>query len=646
MAAVDLPALFGDNMVLQAEVDAPVWGWAERGETITVTGSWREAAITVRADNEGCWTLRIPTPEPGGPHTLVIEGSNRIVLSNVMVGEVWICSGQSNMEMCLDNIHRGYHGVIDYEREIASAQYAGIRLFTVPNRLSGHREKDCDALWRVCAPDSVKSFSAVGYFFGRKLHRDLKVPVGLISADWGGTPAESWTSAKSLRTMGDFDAALDRLEKARSDPEGFRAEQEKKLSRWAASLDAADPGSAGEGWMSPACGHDDWASMELPSTWEGPGLGDFDGMIWFRREIEIPDDWAGRDLLLELGPIDDMDAAWFNGKRVGGIERLDHWQTPRSYPVPAACVEAGRNVIAVRVLDTGGAGGIYGTKEQMRLRVAGAGSEVCLPIHGPWRYKKSAGLGALDPMPAQQGMNSHTPTVLFNGMIAPLVPFTFRGAIWYQGESNRLRAAQYEKLFPLMINDWRSEWAQGDFPFYFVQIAPFRYGEPRYAAAELRDTQTKTLALPNTGMAVTVDIGNPVDIHPKNKQDVGRRLALWALARTYGKEGVVHSGPLYRSMQAEGDQIRLSFDHVGGGLAPRDAELTEFMIAGVDRCFYPARALIDGESVLVSSERVAHPVAVRFSWRNAPEPNFGNEDGLPAAPFRTDDWPADSVVTK
>jgi len=645
--AVDLPALFGDNMVLQAGVDAPVWGWADSGEAVTLTASWRREPISVEADEQGRWKLELPTPAAGGPHTVVVEGSNRIEIANVMIGEVWICSGQSNMEMCLDAGPMSYYGVLDYEKEIAAADFAQIRLFTVPRHLGARREADCDGAWLVCSPETVKTFSAAGYFFGRTLHRDLGVPVGLICSSWGGTPAESWTSEARLRTMGDFNPALDALERFRSDRAGYEAEQEAKLARWAESLNDADLGCTGKGWMAPDWDDRSWPSMDLPCTWQGEGLGDFDGMIWFRRTVEIPHEWAGKELVLELGPIDDADAVYFNGRRVGGVEKLGHWYVPRRYTIPAGLAAPGGKVIAVRVLDTGGAGGINGTPDQMVLSRAAEGeASARLPLHGAWRYMKSADLSTLDPAPAQQGMSSHTPTVLFNGMIAPLVPFAMRGVIWYQGESNRLRAAQYEKLFPLMIGDWRAEWAQGDFPFYFVQIAPFAYGDAPFAAAALRDAQTKALACANTGMAVTLDIGNPYDIHPNNKQEVGRRLALWALAKTYGREGVVYSGPLYRRMEIDHDRIRLGFDHVGGGLAPRDEALSEFVIAGDDRRFYRAQARIDGREVLVWSDRVADPVAVRFAWCNVPEANLRNAEGLPAAPFRTDDWPAESVTVE
>ena len=638
-AAVKLPAVFGDNMVLQRGMEAPIFGWADGGETVAVQGSWMAAPLETTAGPDGRWLVRIPVPGESGPFTITIAGKEgRVVLENVAAGEVWVCSGQSNMEMCLDKIHAGYHGVLNYKEEIAAADWPMIRLFTVPNRLSAVPESDCGGAWQVCTPETAKGFSAAGYFFGRKIHRALGVPVGLISADWGGTPAEAWTPAGDLAAMKDFAPALEKLRAMAKNPDLFERDYREKMAAWRDHLAATDRGTAG-GWMRPGIDDSSWKAMDLPGAWEDKGLPGFDGIVWFRKEVVLPPAMQGKDLVLELGPIDDMDVAWFNGKRVGGIETMNYWQTPRVYKVPASLVRAGRNVIVLRVYDFGGAGGVCGRKEQMALRLAGKGEGGRISLAGPWRFFPGCTQTELGPMPLRQNvLNSHTPTVLFNGMIAPLIPYGIRGAIWYQGESNRLRAAQYRTLFPLMIRAWRKAWGERDFPFDFVQIAPFRYGGDPTAAAKLREAQLMALSVKNTGMAVTVDIGNPGNIHPSNKQEVGRRLALWALARTYGRKGIVFSGPIYKAMKKEGKRIRLFFDHVGGGLAPRDAELTCFTVAGKDRIFKPARAVIDGDTVVVSSDEVPSPVAVRFAFSDAPEPNLRNEEGLPASPFRTDSW--------
>lgn len=633
-ADVKLPAVFGDNMVLQRNSEVAVWGWAEPGEEVSVAPGWRDRAATTRAAGNGEWKVTILTSEPGGPHVIFVQGKNEIVLNNVMVGEVWICSGQSNMEMPIDNVGPGYEGVVNYEEELASAGFPDIRLFNVERRYSPAPQNDCKGLWQICTSDTVGGFSAVGYFFGRRLHEALDVPIGLIGTNWGGTPAEAWTSEATLEKMPYFATALEDIRTARADAEQLEPSFQEKMVNWRKSLDEADMGMR-EQWMAVDFDDSAWEEMTLPQNWDHAGLAEFDGFVWFRTTVEIPAGWSGKALLLELGPIDDMDVTWFNGTRVGGIEELYHWQTPRQYTIPEDLVHPGANVIAVRIHDTGGLGGIYGKPEQLRIHPPEADDAVSLA--GEWRYMKGVDASELAAMPMPRRIHNEFATVLYNGMIAPLVPFGIRGAVWYQGESNCSRAYQYRVLFPAMINDWRMNWEQGDFPFYYVQIAPYKYST-ELVAAELREAQLMALSVANTGMAVTTDIANLYDIHPRNKQDVGNRLALWALARTYGKD-LVCSGPLYKDMAIEGSKIRIRFDHVGGGLAARDGELTHFAVAGADQSFVPAKAQIDNDTLLVSSEEVAEPVAVRFGWSNTAEPNLFNAAGLPASPFRTDDWP-------
>jgi sialate O-acetylesterase len=484
----------------------------------------------------------------------------------------------------------------------------------------------------------VRDFSAVAYFFGRELHRELNVPIGLICASWGGTVAEAWTSEKTLRDMGDFDEALDALEQERQNPGYLKEKHDQATQRWWRALEQADPGSGAGQWMSPGCDDSGWKVMSVPTAWESEDLRDFDGVVWLRTEIELPETWVGRQLVLELGPIDDIDTTWVNGTKVGGLEQPNRWHVSRKHAVPADVAKAGRNTIAVRVCDMGRRGGIYGKPEQLKLYPADA-SNAARSLAGEWRYQVGIELTKLPPWPQTYLLHANSPSVLYNGMITPLVPYTIRGAIWYQGESNRLRAQQYRTLFPRMIGNWRAAWGQGDFPFYYVQIAPFDYARDTGQTGELREAQLMTLATKNTGMVVTMDIGNLRDIHPKNKQDVGRRLSLWALARTYGRTGLMYSGPLYKSTSVESSRIRVHFDHVGGGLATRDGKpLTWFEIAGEDRKFAEARAEIDGDTVVVWSEAVPEPVAVRFGWQTVAEPNLMNKEGLPASPFRTHDW--------
>jgi len=641
-AEVRLPALFGDHVVLQQQTEAPIWGWAEPGERIAVRADWLDDPIISAADENGRWKLSLPTPEAGGPYTLTIEAENVITLTDVMIGEVWICSGQSNMEMPVDYVGPGYWGVTDYEQEIAAADYPQIRLFTVQRALDTEPRDDCTGQWRRCSPDTAGEFSAVGYFFGRDLHEELDVPIGLICTAWGGTPAEAWTSYEALQMLPDWAAALRDVDRLRADPDAFEDEYQAALASWRRACRQADPGLRGE-WMKVSLDDSTWKTMDVPGVWRSDELGGFDGVVWFRRSVEVPDGWAQRPLVLELGPIDDWDVTWFNGQRIGAHDSGYAWQTERRYDVLASMVRGGRNVITVRVIDTGGAGGIYGSADQLKLHPADDGDDddgEAIGLAGPWRYAIGAPMADLPPSPRKKTFHAGSPGALYNGMIAPLLPYAIRGAIWYQGESNRYDPAGYRTLFPAMIRCWRDAWGRGDFPFYFVQIAPFDYTlhgqKPSDDTARLREAQLMTLSLPETGMAVTMDVGNPRDIHPRDKRPVGERLARWAKAKIYGRDDLVFSGPLYRSMKIEGDRVRLYFDFIGSGLVARGGELTHFTIAGEDGIFVPARAMIDGQTVIVFSEQVSRPAAVRYAWADAPDPNLFNRQGLPASPFRTD----------
>jgi sialate O-acetylesterase len=641
-ADVRLPAVIGDNMVLQQGKKVPIWGWAEPGEQIMVGVSWHSMRWGVTADKDGRWMVKMNSPAAGGPYEMTISGKNTLTIKNILAGEVWVCSGQSNMEFPVAAMEGWKTGVFDVKQEIASADYPKIRLFTVQKKVADTPQSDCVGNWQLCSPQTVGGFSAVAYFFGKELHSNLNVPVGLIHTSWGGTPAEVWTSARVLKTLPDFKGAIEEIEQARANPEPLKKKYEQQMLDWQKKIDLSVPD--GKGCTDVNYDDSGWEQMELPQYWEQAGLADFDGLVWFRKDIEIPQSWTGRELVLELGPIDDMDVTWVNGIRVGGLETPGQWQTARQYKIAPTVIKAGRNVIAVRVLDTGGGGGIYGSAEQMKIRPAEAAGEAAISLAGRWRYKKGYDLKSIPPQPRPPlpVNNQNAPTALYNGMLAPLIPYSIQGAIWYQGESNAGQAYQYRRLFPAMIQNWRNDWSEGDFPFLFVQLANFMAAKPDpsdSAWAELREAQTMTLALPNTGMAVIIDIGDANDIHPKNKQDVGKRLALWALAKTYGKE-LVYSGPIYKSMRIEGHNIILRFDHVGGGLVAKGGEpLKGFAIAGADRKFVWADARIDGQTVVASSDKVPEPAAVRYGWADNPVCNLYDKEGLPATPFRTDDWP-------
>lgn len=642
--AVTVAALFSDGMVLQRELPIPVWGWAEAGQAVAVTLAGNTAQTVASAD--GTWRVTLPALPAGGPYEMTVSaGSETLRRGNILLGDVWICSGQSNMQMtvCQSN---------NAQAEMAAANYPQMRLFSVPMRAELEPLTDVDGAWQVCTPETVPNFSAVGYFFGRELHQQLGVPMGLINTSWGGTLCEAWTSCEALSAEPSLRYMPERLERFLAHPDEVLVRYEEELAAWERSNNIPDdPGNQGyaQGWADPQTDTAAWAEMALPAFWQNAGHA-YSGVFWFRREVEVPAAWAGRDLVLNLGPCDKNDITYFNNEQIGSLtmeERNDAWATPRVYTVPGRLVRAGRNTIAVRVFSNIYNGGMHGLESQYALSLPDA-PESALPLAGAWRYQIEHNFGLVQPAaaPAQPPVsgNPNTPGVLYNAMIAPLVPYGIRGAIWYQGESNADRGEEYRTLFPTMIRDWRARWGEGDFPFYFVQLANFMHdaAEPgEYRWAELREAQTMTLSLPMTGMAVIMDIGDPDDIHPTNKQDVGKRLAYNALQQTYGMD-VVPCGPLYRAMTSEGNAIRLQFDHVAGGLMAREGGLRGFAIAGADRHFVWANAAIDGDTVVVSSPRVPAPVAVRYGWSNNPAITLYNSAGLPASPFRTDDWiPAD-----
>jgi sialate O-acetylesterase len=641
-ADVRVPALIGDNMVLQQGRRVRVWGWAEPGERVTVT--FRGEKATATADARGRWEVSTGPHKAGGPFELTVAGRNTLTFRNVLVGEVWVCSGQSNMEWSLVNAQDG-------AKESAAADYPFIHLFTVTKKTSATPLEDVEGRWVVTTPKEAAQFSAVGYFFGRELHKRLNVPVGLIHTSWGGTPAEAWTSRAVLAADPTLKPILERYDRQLTDLPRLQREYEAAQAEWARKYMTEDAGNKGEaeGYAKPGFDAAVWKGMRLPQFWESAGL-DVDGVVWFRREVEVPAFWAGKDLTLKLGAIDDFDTTYFNGERVGstGADTPNAWVALREYRVPGSLVRAGRNTVAVRVYDRMGGGGFGGG--EMSLAPVGAAKADAVTLDGEWSYKEEAtvpsrridwGSQPQAPGPA----NPNSPTVLYNAMLAPLTPYAIRGAIWYQGESNAGRAYQYRVLFPAMIRDWRAAWGEGDFPFYFVQLANWK-ARPQDSIdsewAELREAQTLTLRTPHTGMAVTIDIGNPEDIHPRNKLDVGLRLARWALADTYGMR-LEKSGPLYDSFKVEGDKVRISFKHAGG-LKTRDgAAPAGFYVAGADRRFVPAEARIEKGEVVAWSKDVPAPVAVRYAWADNPTVNVYNSDDLPASPFRTDDWPGVTV---
>jgi sialate O-acetylesterase len=624
--------LFADHAVLQRSVKVPIWGWTKPGTKVKVqfAGQTKEAV----ADGDGKWMAWLEAMSASAePRVMTITGSageQPVRIEDVLVGDVWLCSGQSNMEMGI--------GICNVPNEIATADFPQIRLLTVPHHIATSPVQTLECRWSHCSPQTVAQggwggFSAAAFFFGRELYRELKIPIGLIHSSWGGTIAEAWTSKESLQPLGDFNERLEAVSKRnQTGTFDFAAEYE----RW---CERNDPGTKA-GWAKPETDVTSWKTVDMPQPFEQAGLPDFDGLVWFRRNFELPADWSGENLKLSLGPIDDMDTTFINGVKVGQMNRYD---INRVYQIPTGLLKGGNNTVSVRVLDTGGTGGFTGKQEQISLSSSVGSEAKTLSLAGSWHMRDSAPLSKLPAPPTVPDANNpNIVTVLYNGMIAPLLPYAIKGAIWYQGESNAGRAQQYRRLLPTMIRDWRARFNVGDFPFYIVQLAAFQATQPEPREndwAELREAQALTVrTVPDCGLAVAIDIGEANDIHPKNKAEVGRRLALCALAKTYAKK-IEYSGPWYKSMKAKGSGISLSFDHVDGGLVAKGGELKGFAISGADHKFVWANAVIEGKNVVVSSPQVASPVAVRYAWDINPVCNLYNQAGLPAVPFRTDDWP-------
>jgi sialate O-acetylesterase len=627
-----LHPLFCDHMVLQRDTRVPIWGWTSPGGKVTVAFSGQQKSAV--ANDDGKWMAYLsPIPASLEPRAITVMGSNggqTVTVQDVLVGDVWLCSGQSNMEMGV--------GACNVPDEIAKANYPRIRLLTVPKRIERSPVEVISCSWLPCNPQTVAQdgwggFSAVGFFFGRNLHRELNIPIGLIHSSWGGTIAEAWTSAEGLRPLSDFDDRIEQLANTSREP---RPDYSAEYEKWAQKN---DPGTA-QGWDQPQFDAASWKTVTMPQPIEQAGLPDFDGTVWLRRGFELPAAWAGQNLSLGLGPIDDIDTTWINGVKVGQMNRYDQ---NRVYSIPAQVLKPGRNVISVRVLDTGGDGGFTGKPGQMWVKSATESQLEPITLAGEWQIKASAPLNKLPAPPSfPDANNPNVVTVLYNGMIAPLLPFAIKGAIWYQGESNADRADQYRRLLPAMISDWRSRFRVGDFPFYIVQLAAFQptFAQPReHAWAELREAQALTAKeLKHCGLAVAIDIGDANDIHPKNKAEVGRRLALWALAKDYGKQ-LEFSGPWFKSMKVHANTVDVAFDHAQGGLVGTGGEIKGFTIAGEDRKFVWANAVIKGNHVKVTSPDVPRPVAVRYGWDINPVCNLYNQAGLPAVPFRSDTWP-------
>ena len=618
---VSLPNYVTDNMIVQQNSMLTVKGHAAPDSNVKVWAGWEKKPVTVKADRNGAFTAEIKTPKAGGPYSISFEDKDGMVrIENVLSGEVWLCSGQSNMEFPV----QGWTTVMDFDREVATAHRPDIRLLQVRKTTAFSPQEDVQVNnggWQICSSASMADYSAIAYFFAKELSKELGVPIGVIDTTWGGTPAEAWTSAQALGSVAGFETELADLKAAGYDADKLNQIYNKKYQEW---LSQAKSGTANFNKAVMQKGAD-WKQISVPGYWENSVLPGFDGIVWMQRNINIPAEKAGKSIELDFRAIDDEDETYFNGQLVAQGGGYD---TPRKYVVPGNLVKAGENVITIKVTDFGGEGGIApGVTEAV---IDGEN----IPLAGIWQYSVQTDFSKLPPKPsAPQG--SSYPSVLYNAMLSPLQNMPIKGVLWYQGCANVGRDEQYTPLFKTLIGDWRKLWGE-DLPFYFVQLAGFlqpKAVQPDSEWAALRNAQAKALELDNTEMAVAIDLGNPVDIHPKNKQDVAHRLALIALNRDYGK-GYEYRAPRCVSAERKGNAMVLKFD---APLQPTSNAMTGFIIAGADGQFTTATPVaIDDQTIEISAPSVATPTTVRYNWADYPGGNLYGKNGLPVAPFASD----------
>ena len=638
--SLQLTSLFSDHMVLQQKSNVKFWGTDKPNNEITISTSWENESKTI-VDINGHWNVSIGTPSAGGPFKIEIKSNqHKIVLNDIMIGEVWLASGQSNMEMTLmgwppnDIINNA-------DEEIAKSSNSKIRMFNVEKQISINPLGDVKGSWKVSSPEETKNFSASAYFFAKELFKKLQVPIGIINSSWGGTPAESWTSKKTIDTFNEFKSVIQSIN---------TSDLFKNELKWFSQFKAIGIPTTDEQWINlnlldnliveKSYNDSDWEEIQLPGRYDNQiNGGEFNGAVWFRKNIVI--DNLDSDYILTIGAVDDMDETYVNGHKIGGLIGMGFWNKKREFKIPKSILKKGNNTIAVRAIDAEGVGEIIGPMTLSN------DNNIKVSLNGNWKYKLIAeiynnkfylyGINNIDFNSRIKTikLNSGVPTVLYNGMINPLVPYTIKGVIWYQGESNVGRADQYENLFPAMIRDWREKWNY-DFPFYYVQIAPYQYNINKDSSLdqsqELREAQRNSLKTKNTGMVVTMDIGNFNNIHPSNKQDIGSRLARLALSNNYSIN-IVPSGPIFNGLKVIGSKLILEFENPGSKLISK-GDLLGFEIAGADKKYVFANATIINNQVELYSDKIKNPLYARYAWKDKAVPSLFNLEGLPASSFK------------
>jgi len=620
---VRLPKLISDGMVLQRETNVKIWGWASADEKIVI--QFIGSTYHTSANSNGEWEVMLPELKAGGPYVMQINASNSTTINDILVGDVWVCSGQSNMQFSMRGL------VTIYPDDIKNSENQFIRQFMVSQGFS-LKAKGTDfrsGKWQYANPNSVLNFTAAGYYFAKKLYEIYKVPIGLINASVGGSSAEAWISEESIKTFPKYFEDVQKF-KAAGYIEKINKMDDERVRNWNRQLRQNDEGyiNPQKSWYDPELDTGDWETMHVPGYWADTKAGPVNGVVWFRRKINIPASVVGTHAILKLGRIADADSVFINGRFVGSTGSQ---YSERTYKIPADLLKEGENTIVVRVINYIRHGGFVPGKQYNILA-----NNDTVNLEGEWKYRVGAAVEPLE----DRLFTGKIPTGLFNSMIAPMLNYSIKGVLWYQGESNTSRAFEHYDLFKLLIKDWRYNWHQGNFPFLYVQLPNFvevNVETTKYDWAYFRESQLKALSIPHTGMAVSIDIGESNDIHPVNKKDLGYRLALAAQKTAYGEKGIVYSGPIYESMKISNNKVILAFTNAGKGLTSKNnEELKCFEICGVDNEYFPAKAKIVKDKIIVWNDDVINPVAVRYAWANNPlRPNLYNKEGLPASPFRT-----------
>lgn len=620
-AQIKLPKLISNGMVLQRNEELKIWGWAAPDENVQL--KFNSKVYDAKADGLGNWMIMLPKQKAGGPFVMEFNASNSITVSNIMFGDVWVCSGQSNMELPMERVKEKYGEAIE------TATNSNIRQFLVADKYNFKKEEtDFDSgSWVSCSPENVMNFSAVAYFFAKAIYEKENVAIGLINSALGGSPVESWMSEKALQS---FPEAHQEAEKFKDDAliaEITKSDQ-KRSDDWYAELNAKDKGfdNGKPIWSLINTNTADWKQMQIPGYWANESLGNINGVVWFQKEITVPKSFEGTTAKLYLGRIVDQDFVYVNGALVG---TTGYQYPPRRYEVKAPILKEGKNTITIRVINNSGQGGFVMDKPYYLT----VGKDT-INLKGNWNYK----LGAEMPALAGPTFIRWKPEGLYNAMIAPLLNYKIKGVIWYQGESNTGNPSGYKEAFSRMITDWRTNWNQGNFPFLFVQLANFMETKSNPTEsnwAKLRQEQYETLAVPNTGMVVTIDIGEWNDIHPLNKETVGKRLALQARKLGYNEKKLVALSPSPKSFKFENKQVIIDFKDIGKGLIVKNgAELKSFAISNDGKIFVWAKATIKGNKIIVSNSEIKNPTVVRYAWADNPaDANLFSKEGLPATPF-------------